>query len=77
MDQKQGFPENISMEQAMKLAASPAGRQLIQALQQQGGSDFQSAVSSAASGDYTQAKKALSGLMEDPTIRELLQELGM
>ena len=76
MDQKQGFPENISMEQVMKLAASPAGRRLIQALQQSG-TDYQSAVSSAASGDYTQAKKALSGLMEDPTIRELLQQLGM
>lgn len=67
---------NFSMQEAMRLANSPAGRQLIAMLQQQNNADLQKAMSSAASGDYTQAKNALSSLLSDPKAVELLKQLG-
>ena len=76
MDQKQYNPQNFSMEQAMKLAATPAGKQLITMLQQRGGDDFQKAMASAASGNFEMAKDSLSTILQDPKITALLKELG-
>ena len=67
---------NLSMEQAMALAKSPAGKQLLQILQQKGGSDLNKAHSLAASGDMSGARSALSGLLDDPQVQKLLKELG-
>lgn len=64
-----------SMEQAMAFAASPAGRKLIDLLQQRGGEDFQKAVEKAARGDPSQAKKVLSTLLSSPEAQELLKQL--
>lgn len=76
MDQKQSNPQNFSMEQAMKLANSPAGKQLIAMLQQRGGDDFQKAMANAASGNFEMAKDSLSSVLQDPKITALLKELG-
>ena len=76
MNKNAEFPQNFSMQDAMRLANTPAGQQLIKLLQQQGGADFQSAMSSAAQGNYDQAKKALSALMDSPEIMALLNQLG-
>lgn len=67
---------NFSIQDAMRLASTPAGQQLIQILQQQNNADMESAMASAAAGDYTQAKKALSSLLSDPTTQALLKQLG-
>lgn len=65
-----------SFQEAMRLAQSPAGQQLIRLLQQSGGYDVQQAMESAAAGDFSQAKQLLSALIQDPKARELLQQLG-
>lgn len=67
-------PEAI--RQAMNLAQSPQGQQLIKMLQAKGGSDLQKAMNKATSGDYSAAKETLGGILKDPSVRELLQQLG-
>lgn len=66
----------ISMEDILKIAASPAGQQLIRMLQQSGGEDLQQAAKKAAAGDYNSAKQAISGLLQDPQVKKLLEQLG-
>lgn len=70
------LPGNFSMQDILRIASSPAGQQLIALMQQQGGSEFQQAMSSAAGGDYTQAKRAIEAMMADPQAQQLLKELG-
>lgn len=67
---------NFSMEQAMAFANSPAGRQLMQVLQQKGGHDLTKAEALASAGDMEGAKNALSSLLKDPQIQKLLNNLG-
>lgn len=66
----------FSMQDAMKLAQSPAGQQLLALMHQQGGTEIQDAMNLAAAGDYTKAKQALSSLLDSPEARALLQQLG-
>jgi hypothetical protein len=66
---------NFSMQDAMRLAATPAGQQLIALLRQQGGNELQHALNSAAAGDYTKAKQSLEALMTDPQAQKLLEQL--
>lgn len=66
----------FSMQEAMRMAESPAGQQLLAILKQSGGADLQKAMSSAASGNFDQAKSALSSLLADPQVAELLKQLG-
>lgn len=61
------------MEDILKIAASPAGKQLIQLLQQTGGEQI---AQKAAAGDYASAKEAVSGLLQNPQVRKLLEQLG-
>ena len=65
-----------SVQEAMKLAQTPAGKQLIQLLQATGGEDLRKAMEQAAAGDYTQAQKAISSLMENPQAKKLLKQMG-
>lgn len=68
-------PNNFDMAEAQRLANSPAGQQLLTLLSQQGGNELNAAVASAASGDYAQAKKALSALLQSPEAQALLRQL--
>ena len=68
--------DGISIQEAMKLAQSPAGQQLIQLLQKNGGANLQSALEQAAAGDYAQAKKAISALMQNPEAQNLFRQMG-
>ncbi len=63
-------------ENARKLAQSPAGQQLAAMLQQMGGPQLQQAMDGAARGDFSQAKQAISALMNNPQARQLLEQLG-
>lgn len=76
MDQNFKFPDQFSVQEAHRLAKSPAGQQLIALLQQQGGTDFQQAMNRASKGDFSQAKEALSRILADPQAQKLLKELG-
>jgi hypothetical protein len=67
--------QQFDMQQIMKLARSPAGQQLIEALKRTDGSNVEKAAAAASSGDLDQAKQALSGLLKSPEIQRLLRTL--
>ena len=76
MEQNSKMPNQPSMQEMLRLAASPAGKQLIALMQQKGGEDLQKAMKLAATGDYMQAKKAMESVLSDPQTQKLLKELG-
>lgn len=65
-----------AIREAMRMANSPAGQALLQLLQQQNGPGLQSAINSAAAGDYNAARKALNQLLSDPRAKTLLEQMG-
>lgn len=76
MDQMPKLPNPLPMQEILRLAASPAGQQLIALMKQQSGNEFQNAMDRAAKGDYSQAKRAIETIMSDPKAQQLLKELG-
>ena len=76
MSKKAEQPQNFSMEEAKKLAQSEAGQKLYSALQQSHGAQLRSAMEQASAGNYTEVKKALSELLNDPNIRDMMQKIG-
>ena len=76
MEQNPKMPNQPSMQEMLRMAASPAGKQLIALMQQKGGEDLQKAMKLAATGDYTQAKETIASLMKDPEKQKLLEQLG-
>lgn len=67
---------NFSIEDAMRLANSPAGKQLMALLRQQPKETLQAAADKAAAGDLENAKKSLNALFSAPETQALLKELG-
>lgn len=68
--------QDFSIQQAMQLAQSPAGQQLISLLRSSGGKELQDAMAKAAAGDYTQAKNLISSMRSNPEMQKLLEQLG-
>lgn len=75
MQKKSDTPNDFSIQDAMKLAQSDAGKQLLALLQQRQSNTLNSAMEQAASGDYQQVKQTVSGLIADPDIKALLDQL--
>lgn len=69
--------QNFSMEDALRLANSDAGKQLLAMLKRSQGATLQQALQQAASGDLESVRFTLSGVLTDPELRELLKELGL
>ena len=59
--------QDFSMEEALRLAETPAGQQLLAMLKQADQSQLQKIAGQAAAGDYTNAAKQL---------KQLLSQLG-
>ena len=68
--------QDFSMEEIMRLAATPAGQKLLAMLQQGDSAQLQQAVSQAEAGNYAQASRTLSAMLSSPEARKLLKELG-
>ncbi len=67
--------KNDNMKEAMRLAATPAGQQLIQLLQASGGASIEQARLHAANGNMEQAKAALSELLKSPRVQQLMKQM--
>ena len=67
---------NFSMQDAMQLVHSPAGKQLISLLQQSDPAITKKAMEQASAGDYSKAKLALEPLLASEEIQKLLKQLG-
>ena len=65
-----------AMQEAMKLAQSEAGRQLMKMLQNTDSAAVQQAMSGAAAGNYDAVKKALAPMLRNPEILALLNQMG-
>lgn len=76
MEQHSSFENQIPMQEVLRMASTPAGKQLIALMRQKGGSEFQKAMEDAASGNYTQAKQVIESLLNDPKAQQFLKELG-
>ena len=76
MEKHYGGDSALNMQEIMKITSTPAGQQLIAALQRQGGSNLQAALQKASTGDYSDARNALGALMDNPEIKALMQQLG-
>lgn len=72
--QKNSSP--FSMEDAMRMAQTPAGQQLLALLRQQDSSRIQQALTQAKAGDRAALAETLQPLLSSPEIRALLQQLG-
>ena len=72
MDRDQSF----SMQEAMRLAQSDAGKQLLSLLQNTQADQLQAAMDQAAAGDYEQVKKTMSSLLASPEAQALVKKLG-
>ena len=68
--------EDFSMQDALRLAQSPAGQHLLAMLRQTDSGKLQQAVDLANAGNYAQAGQTLSTLLTSPEAQRLLKELG-
>ena len=67
--------QDFSMKEAMRLANSPAGKQLAQLLQQADQQTLNDAIRKAQQGNYEDAARQLQNLMTSPQAQALLKEL--
>lgn len=67
--------DDFSVQEAMRLAQSDAGQQLLQLLKSNHSQAAQTAMDSAQSGDLLRVKQALQNFLSDPQAQALLQQL--
>ncbi len=67
---------HFSIEEAMRLANSPAGKQLMALLQQQPKEALNAAADQAAAGNLDAAKASLSALLSSKEAQALMRQLG-
>lgn len=65
-----------AIREAMRMAQTPAGQQLIQMLRSGNSQELKTAMGRAAAGDYAAAKQALSEILNNPEAQKLLRQMG-
>jgi len=68
--------EDFSVQEALRLAKSPAAQQLLAMLQRSDSGQLQQAMQQASAGDYAKATQTLNGLLGSDEAQALLKELG-
>lgn len=68
--------DNFSMQEALRLAQSDTGQQLLALLRSQDSGVLHQAMDQAASGDYNNAMSTMSALLANPEVKALLNQLG-
>lgn len=66
---------NLSIQQAMQLANSEAGQQLLALLRSQNSQALNAAMEDAAGGDYGKVKDRLSAMVQSPQVQALMEQL--
>ena len=75
MQKKSDGFNGFSMQEAMRLAQSDAGKQLLALLQTTQGDQLQTAMDQAKAGDYSNVKKTLQALLADQQAQTLLKQM--
>ena len=65
-----------AMQEAMRLAQTEAGKQLVELLRRGNPQQLQQVLDSATRGDLAQAQQKLNQLLQDPQARQLMDRLG-
>ena len=68
--------QDFSMQEALRLAQSPAGQQLLAMLRNTDSAQMQKIMEQTASGDYAGASQALNALLSSAQAQQLLKDLG-
>lgn len=68
--------KNFSMQDAMRMANTDAGKQLLKLLQQNNADALKQAMSQANQGDYSNLSKTLTPLLNSPEVQQLLKQMG-
>ncbi len=71
----QSQPDKKAIQEALRLANSPAGQQLLKVLNSQRGEIMEKARQQAQQGDLEQAKATLSQVLQSPQVQQLLKEM--
>lgn len=69
-------PDKDTLQEALRLANSPAGQKLFALLKSAGGDAVDKAGKHAAAGDFNQAKVTLSQILQSEDVQKLLKEMG-
>lgn len=65
-----------AMQEALRLAQTDAGKQLVELLRKGNRQQLQQVLDSATRGDMAQARQKLDQLLQDPQARQLIDRLG-
>ena len=68
--------QDFNLQEALRLAKSPAGQQLIAMLKQSDPQGVQKANAQASAGDYTAAMATVKQILNTPEGQALLKQLG-
>lgn len=74
MDKKQDA--GFDLAEAIRLARTPAGKQLLELFQKNDSEQLRSALEKANSGDFSQAKEAINAFLSTPDAKALLEQIG-
>lgn len=67
--------DDFSIQEALRLAHSDTGQQLLALLQKQNGDSLRHAMDQAAAGNYDQVKQTMNALLASPEAQALLEQL--
>ena len=67
--------DEISMQEAMRLAKSDTGKRLFQLLKTQNSDAMNQAMQDAAAGDYAKVKNSLLSMLGSPEVKQLMDQL--
>lgn len=68
--------DELSIREAMRLANTEAGQQLLSMMKSSDPKKLQQAADEAAAGNYEQLKQTMSAFLSSPEARSLLEQLG-
>ena len=68
--------EDFSMQEALRLAQSPAGQRLLAMLRQQNQNQMETAMTQAKAGNMEDARRTIEAMMNTPELQQLLRQLG-
>lgn len=68
--------DKFSMEDALRVAKSPAGQQLLALLQQSDPKAIKTAMQQASQGNYAQIQQTLAPLLASEDVQKMLKQMG-
>lgn len=67
--------QDFSMQEALRLAQTPAGQRLLAMLQQQYGDQLRQVINQAAAGHYEEVQRKMADLLSNPEAQTLLNQM--